>query len=55
MIRQVEKELILIVTGLSMLDSGKMINKMELENKNGLMGRSTKASIKMDPKTEKDC
>lgn len=37
MIKQKEKENLQIVMGLHMKETGKMINKMDLENKSGLM------------------
>ena len=53
MTKQMVRELILIQMELNTLDSGKMTNKMDLESKNGLMGRNMKDNTKMVQKLVK--
>ena len=54
MINLMGKEYIYIRMGLSMKDNGKMINKKELEKKDGWMVLGMKENIKMEKRMEKE-
>lgn len=54
MIKQMEKEYILIQMVPNIRDSGRMTNSTVLEYNNGWMEKSMRVSIEMEPKLDKE-